>query len=655
MKYFVKLSYVFFFCFTFISFPQKNVADSLIKQLDKLTGEKKVDALNHVAEIYNIYEIKVTYEYASQGLSLAQSLNYQKGIAKSYWILGYYYVNIDNQKALEYSLKALELSRKIKENVIIGNSLSALGVIYYYTGDYYNSIEYNLNAIKAREEIGDQDKIAASLNNMSLVHMAIGNYEIARNYLLRAYDIRVQLNDHHGKGIVLNNIGEVYAKLGKYDEAYQYYNRALKLYRETADSKLTANALYNLATVYQVHKDTANALKYYYESLGIFTTLNRKNGIANVENGLASLYNEYGLSQFAISHALNALKNAMDIHSLGNISTAANILKDEYIKAGDYQKAYHFLSIYVNAKDSLFSVEKVKKLNKMEYDYRIEQLKKEQDAKLEKQNLFIYALSITIVLLVVIFILIYLSYWQKKKSNKQLNKLNEQLGEINSTKDKFFSIIAHDLKSPFFGLMGYSQILSEEYDELKEDEKKAYIGNLYDLTKSSFRLLENLLEWSRLQTGKMDYNPANYNVHNVLFPTLDLLAKTALNKRISMDIQIDEELEVKADKYMLQAVVRNLISNSIKFTQPNGNIIVRAKDTKESIVITVEDDGVGMSRDVVGSLFKIEKNISTKGTANEQGTGLGLLLCKEMVELHNGKIWVESKEGEGSKFFISLP
>ncbi|MDP4117383.1 MAG: HAMP domain-containing sensor histidine kinase, partial [Bacteroidota bacterium] len=282
-------------------------------------------------------------------------------------------------------------------------------------------------------------------------------------------------------------------------------------------------------------------------------------------------------------------------------------------------------------------------------------LKKEQDAKLEKQNLFIYALSLTIVLLVVIFILIYLSYWQKKKSNKQLNELNEQLGEINSTKDKFFSIIAHDLKSPFLGLMGYSQILSEEYDELKEDEKKTYIGNLYDLTKSSFRLLENLLEWSRLQTGKMDYNPANYNVHNVLFPTLDLLAKTALNKRISMDIQIDEELEVKADKYMLQAVVRNLISNSIKFTQPNGHIIVRAKDTKESIVITVEDDGVGMSQDVVGSLFKIEKNISTKGTANEQGTGLGLLLCKEMVELHTGKIWVESKEGEGTKVFISLP
>ena len=636
-------------------YPQQKTADSLVNQLSKLSSEKRVDALNEISDIYINIDTRTSTEYGLQALKLAESINYAKGIACSYSNIGFSYINVDNPKAIEYTRKSLELSRKLNNQAGIATSLNVLGIIYYYEGDYHSAIDNHLNALKIREELGEDKKIATSLNNIALVHIALNNYETALEYLNRGLAIREKNKDKKRIAIVYDNIGDVYSKMGKYDKAFDYMKKALAIHNELGNVQLMANSYANIAVVYRHLGDTSNALKYYNESLKIYTAHGSKNGLAFVEGGIAAIYQMEGKTNQAVLHALAALDNAQLIHSLENISTAANILQKEYYKTGDYIKAYHYLSVYVNAKDSLINIDKVKKLSKKEYDYRVEQLRKEQDARIEKQNLSIYALSITLVLIIIIFSLIYSSYRQKRKSNEKLSVLNKRLQDLNSTKDKFFSIIAHDLKSPFLGLMGYSQILSEEYADLKEDERKTYIGYIYELTKSTYKLLENLLEWSRLQTGKIEFNPDTLNIYDALFPTLDLLAKTAQNKRISIEPQIDKDLVLKADKYMLQAVVRNLISNSIKFTQPNGHIIINAKKDDHRCVVSVQDDGVGMNKATVNTLFRIDVTKSTKGTVNEEGTGLGLLLCKEMIERHNGKIWAESEEGGGSKFYFSLP
>jgi signal transduction histidine kinase len=638
-----------------LAFGQKHSADSLSKLIPTLSGEKKVDAINELADIYYYIDTKKSIEYAEQGLALAKKMNYQKGIAANYGTLGFSYVNVDNTKAIEYTNKALEIRNRINDKSGQSNSLNMLGVIHYYMGEYLIAFDYHIKALKLREEIGDKFAIATSYNHIALVLIALDNYDEAMESLQKGLKLVYETGDEAGAGIINDNIGRIYVKKKEYGKANQYFRTSLKINQEIGNTKSEANSYFNIAEVYKEMQDTVNAFKHYLLASAIYYRHDEKNGIANVENGLAELYYTAGKSQPAIEHAITALKYAKLINSLSNISKASDILQKEYFRLGDLKNAYYYLSLYDSSKDSLINADKIIRLSRKEFNYRVEMVKKEQEGLLERQKLYIYVLLLTVLLLVTIFILIYFSYRQKRKTNNSLNLLNEQLMESNTTKDRFFSIIAHDLKSPFLGLMGYSQILSEDYSLLKEDERKTYISNIHELTKSTYKLLENLLEWSRLQTGKMEFKPEKCNVYEVLSPTIDLLEKTAQNKRIAIKEEIDKRLEVKADIYMLQTVVRNLISNSIKFTKPNGGIFVKAERNDSRIIISVKDDGVGMNKTVVDTLFKIDKTTSTKGTVNEEGTGLGLFLCKEMVDRHKGTIWVESAEGEGSTFFIELP
>ncbi|MGE5497202.1 MAG: ATP-binding protein [Syntrophothermus sp.] len=244
---------------------------------------------------------------------------------------------------------------------------------------------------------------------------------------------------------------------------------------------------------------------------------------------------------------------------------------------------------------------------------------------------------------------------ERKRKSDKLKQIAQELKEANQSKDKFFSIIAHDLKSPFNGLIGLSDILTDDYDHLSDPDRKNYISHINDLSRGTYALLENLLEWSRLQTGKIEFNPVQFSLLCELKPTLSLVKETALNKNISLHHSIDESLMVYADKYMLQTVVRNLISNAIKFTEPGGSVTIDSKQTGNYIETRVTDTGIGMKQEDISKLFRTDKTMTKKGTANEKGTGLGLLLCKEMIELHGGKIKVESELKKGTTFIFTVP
>ncbi|MCF8356026.1 MAG: PAS domain S-box protein [Melioribacteraceae bacterium] len=244
---------------------------------------------------------------------------------------------------------------------------------------------------------------------------------------------------------------------------------------------------------------------------------------------------------------------------------------------------------------------------------------------------------------------------ERKRNNVKLEKYSEELKEANQTKDKFFSIIAHDLKSPFQGLLGYSKILANEFYTLSDEEKLFFINNIDDISNNAFSLLEDLLTWSRLQTGKMEVNIESLNLNEYLAPTISLLSQTALNKGIKLTSLINSDIHVKADINMLRTITRNLISNAIKFTNIGGKIIVKSKLLENFVELTVEDNGVGIKEENLQKLFSIDKSITTRGTAKEEGTGLGLLLCKEMIEKLGGDIRVESEVGKGSSFIYTIP
>ncbi len=231
----------------------------------------------------------------------------------------------------------------------------------------------------------------------------------------------------------------------------------------------------------------------------------------------------------------------------------------------------------------------------------------------------------------------------------------EALIESNKTKDKFFSIIAHDLRSPFNALLGLSKVLYENHKKYDETKREHIIKSVNDSAERTFNLLENLLTWSHSQSGTIDFLPKKLNIKTLFSETMLELQGQANEKNIQVSDAISKNDLIYADKNMIATVLRNLISNAIKYTHTNGEINISAEHGESNVIISVTDTGVGIEKEKLRKIFDIGEISSTSGTENEKGTGLGLVLCKEFVEKHNGEIWVESEEGEGSKFIFSIP
>ncbi|MGD8782212.1 MAG: ATP-binding protein [Ignavibacteria bacterium] len=243
----------------------------------------------------------------------------------------------------------------------------------------------------------------------------------------------------------------------------------------------------------------------------------------------------------------------------------------------------------------------------------------------------------------------------RKEAHEKIKEYNRELKQLNESKDKFFSIIAHDLRNPFNSLFGFIQMLIEEYNELTDEERIHVLKEMEESTKTSYQLLDNLLQWARSQSGKMEIRKITFNINEVVNRNIKLLSNISKRKNIEIINCIDTDIFINADEQMIDTVVRNLITNAIKFTNYNGEIKIDADIKKSEAIVCISDNGIGMRKSTMDNLFKEGYEISYVGTDNETGSGLGLLLCKEFISKNDGRIWVESKLGFGSKFYFSLP
>lgn len=245
---------------------------------------------------------------------------------------------------------------------------------------------------------------------------------------------------------------------------------------------------------------------------------------------------------------------------------------------------------------------------------------------------------------------------QRIKTEQEIKLKNEELLKINSEKDKFFSIIAHDLRSPFNGFLGLTQIMADELSNLTRDEIQKIAVSMLDSATNLFRLLENLLKWARMQQGLIPFNKELIDLLPMVRDCVGMLKDAAKNKEIEIEVNIPDLLKIYVDVDMLETILRNLISNAVKFTPRGGNINVTAKISEnKGVEISVADSGIGMDQAMVENLFRLDVKTNRNGTEDEPSTGLGLLLCKEFIEKHGGKLWVESTEGKGSVFYFAIP
>jgi PAS domain S-box-containing protein len=251
---------------------------------------------------------------------------------------------------------------------------------------------------------------------------------------------------------------------------------------------------------------------------------------------------------------------------------------------------------------------------------------------------------------------------KRKMAEEEIKLKNEELQKLNASKDKFFSIIAHDLKGPFNAIEGFSVLLSEQISEKNYEGIETYAHIINKTSRQTLDLLTNLLDWSRSQSGRMEFNPGFVELVSLIGEVTLAFLDIAAQKGITIRKVLPQNAPIYADKNMISNVLRNLISNALKFTRPNGTVIISVEKQKNELTISVSDTGVGLSKSRIDNLFQIDKSYSTPGTQKEKGTGLGLILCKDFVEKHSGKIWVESEEGNlpagkagGSTFYFSLP
>ena len=532
--------------------------------------------------------------------------------------------------------------------------LNVLGVIYYYQGDYLTSIDYHLKALKMRENIGDEIKIATSYNNISLVYMALEEYNTALEYFNKALDIRTKNNNKKGIAVIKGNLGDIYNRLGDNVKALKYLEEALKINTEIGNIKSEAGIYLIIAKIYMQMGDNRQSLNNYLTANALYNNMDEKHGMSQAEIGIASIYSDQGKTNLAIEHALTSLKFAKSLNSVDNIARAADILQSAFQKEGNYKEAYKYLTLYMNSSDSLKVTDKIKKLSKLEFNYKLEKIKEEQKIAIARQQIFIKWLIVTLVLSLIIVSLIIFGYFHKKKINNQLLGLNDKLTELNSTKDRFFSIIAHDLRGPFHTLLGFSEILSTNIDSMSNDEIKESYTKINQTLKRQFELLNNLLDWSRLQINNFNMVLEKISLHEELDKTIESLSLTAQEKKIKLVNLIPENIKVYADKNMLQLVLRNLIINSIKFSYPDSEVKISAKQKEEFVEIVVADKGIGISENDYDKIFRIDIHYSTSGTSDEKGTGLGLILCKEIIQKHEGEIWIRGEKGKGTEVSFTL-
>jgi signal transduction histidine kinase len=244
---------------------------------------------------------------------------------------------------------------------------------------------------------------------------------------------------------------------------------------------------------------------------------------------------------------------------------------------------------------------------------------------------------------------------ERTHAENALRKSEQELRELNASKDKFFSIIAHDLKGPLSSLKDLIRFTEEHLESYRPEKLREIVMLQRSATENLFKLLENLLTWSRIQRGKVEFIPQQIDLRGVIVRTMELFAPTAEQKQITLRNLVQEEVNISVDLNMIDTVIRNLIANALKFTHPGGTVEIRAQRNEKNVEVSITDSGIGIAQEHLSKLFRIEAKFKRLGTAREKGTGLGLILCREFVEKHDGRIWVESEVGKGSTFKFTVP
>lgn len=615
----------------------------------------------------------------------------------------HFQLSAQNQKMVDSLVEVYHSKKNTYNNDSVFFNLLYEISYYHYNPD--TALKFANELIKYAQNKSDHFFLYRGLLQKGNVLCLKGNYEDAVKALFRCASEARKMNYSRGIGCAYVAIGDIYLSTEDHGNALKYYNQAIQIFRNLNDSSVLANALFNAGSEYLFINNTDSALAYFNASESIYIKLNHKIGIAYSlgNKGLVFLQSEnYGKAEKNLLSAIEMLKDLNDMYPVASyqralaklykakgdndkaidfalssydlaskyglkqpIRDACEILSDIYSSTGNFKEALDYHLEFIAYRDSIINEETIRKVADLRTEFEVSQKQAEVDLlkkKRQTQVLISAGLALVTLLIGTLGIVLYVNNKRKQKLNIQLAEQKEemetqrdQLVELNNTKDRFFSIISHDLRGPISTLHGFSIILKEYISNGNIKSLSELADDLNASINKVSSLLDNLLDWALSQQGRFPYTPVKVNLSEIIHEIIMNSSHMAMSKDIDILCNPPESLMVWADKNSLMTILRNLLNNAIKFSYKDSKIEIFAGKLKKYAEIRVKDYGVGIPKEKISDLFKLKGDKSTWGTAKEKGVGLGLSIAYDFITMNKGTINVESEVGKGTTFILKIP
>jgi signal transduction histidine kinase len=659
-------------------YGQDSRTDSLLVRANEVTDNK-------LAATYYELSLSLQEEYPDSALYFANRAELMLQRNDPETLLPYLYkskAQIYNKKlvterSLLYFRKAYDEFIKLENYSEIGDCALRMGNIYYDMANFSEAYFYFMQSLNAYEREENQLGIARMENNLGNVSHDMGRIDEAEKHYLNAYNIYREngiLTEEFG---ALGNIGMIHYENQQYDSALTYFQKVMDQLnpdslKSSTEQHILSGVYNNTALTYGELGERALALDYFRKALGLAQRTNDLYNAGSVYVNIGSLYGEMKNQDSALYYLHRALRIAQQRGYRSLELEVYEELARLHAKPGSYASAYNWQIRYDTLYKKIFNEEQSDKIMRLRSMYEQEinekeilQLQSESQVQKMLNKLFV----IFIVIIVALAIIIAVNLRSKKLTNQMLaernlqisnaiHKLSEsenELQKLNKSKDRIFSVVAHDLRNPVAAVTGFSELLYDNFEEFPVETQKEYLLQILQGTKRIQNLLENLLIWARSQMKAVKYDPEIIDVKILLDECVREMKANLDHKKIGCQVQVDPACNVFADKAMIHTVFRNLIINAVKFSFPGSTIRITSETEKDTCHILVSDEGIGIQPEIQEKLFTANEVVSTPGTTGESGSGLGLVICKEFLERNMGTISVRSDPGNGSTFVVSLP
>jgi len=577
------------------------------------------------------------------------------------------YSQISIDSAILYHKNGLEIALKMKlESELIYKMHLKLGVLYRKKGDFSNALSSDINALKIAETLSDTSKIGTGNNSIGIDYYRMGEYEKALSYFNSGFTYRSLVADSSGMADSYYNIGMLYDDMGNSKLCRLFYLKALDLFTKINITDGIADAYNGLAGMYYREKKIDSVSFFALKAFEIYESSGNKEMVSFMSINIANLYNMQGKYTEALQIIRKGIAIAEEVGLVSQLRQGYKALSETYAYMGDYKNAYLNYQTFSVYRDSVFNIEKAHSFDELMAKYQTEKKERlliQKEAELSLQNFLTdrnrNQRNMFIVLSALVLIMLGMLLWRyrdKKRMTIILDRQNEELKQTNATKDKFFSIISHDLRTPVSSFQRLSASIEQSFDKIDTDTLKGYISELNRSSKNIHGLLGNLLQWAMSQSGRLSPEKKPIDINAFLKDVITKDTPLAQEKGIRIETSLKDGAHVIADAMMVETVIRNVLSNAIKFSPEGSSVKINSIVTDKKVIIRIGDQGKGMNEEDVKKLFRIEEDVKKIGGSDKnKGAGLGLILCKELIGMNDGKLFVESSSPEGSVFAIELP